>query len=169
MRLEITMRVKFARVGRHALSLIERLALRLVCVCVCATLAACATKNAPGAAKESGAAKLIVADIRVLFGETAGNACAVKLIAQAAVRVQPVGQPEEKEPRYLISAEQPQAPLEQWAAEPTFARAQLDELLAALGRKLVLSYGDRMACTERQCDWLVTTRAPTDPRNPVAE
>jgi hypothetical protein len=74
--------------------------------------------------KELGAKTLVLADIRVLFGETVGSACDVKLTAQADVRVQPIGQPEMKEPRFWVWAEQPQVPLEEWASEPARARVR---------------------------------------------
>ncbi|HQR72493.1 MAG TPA: hypothetical protein PLE54_17950 [Burkholderiaceae bacterium] len=110
--------------------------------------------------KDLGAKTLVLADIRVLFGEATGSACDVKLAAQADVRVQPIGQPEMKEPGFSVWAEQPQVPLEEWASEPARARRQLDELLATLGRKLIESYSDRMGCSERRCDWVATERPP---------
>lgn len=117
--------------------------------------------------KDLGAKTLVLADIRVLFGEATGSACDVKLAAQADVRVQPIGQPEMKEPRFSVWAEQPQVPLEEWASEPARARRQLDELLATLGKKLIESYSDRMGCSERRCDWDATVRPPPNRTAPL--
>jgi hypothetical protein len=111
-------------------------------------------------AKDLGAKTSILADISVLFRDVAGGSnCDVKLTAQAQVRVQPVGQPEMKEPSYSVWAEQLQVPLEEWASEPARARAQLDELLATLGRNLIGSYGDRMGCWQQRCEWDATERS----------
>lgn len=110
--------------------------------------------------KDLGAKSLILADIRVLFGETTGSSCDVTLAARADVRVQAVGHPETKEIRYSVRAEQAQVPLEAWASEPARARKRLDELLASLGRTLIESYSLRMGCSERPCYWHTSERAP---------
>jgi hypothetical protein len=65
-----------------------------------------------------------------------------------------------KEPSRTVRAEQPQVALEQWASDSARARAQLDELLATLGRNLVESYSDRMGCMQRKCEWDLTERSP---------
>jgi hypothetical protein len=111
--------------------------------------------------KDYGARTLILADVSVPVRDVAfGSDCDVKLVAQAQVRVQPIGQPEMKEPSYTVRAEQPQVPLEQWASDSARARAQLDELSATLGRNLVESYSDRMGCMQRKCEWDLTERSP---------
>ena len=117
---------------------------------------------------DHGAKTLILADISVFFRDVPGGSdCEVKLTAQAQVRVQPIGQPELKKPSFSVWAEQPQVPLEQWASEPARARTQLDELLSTLGRNLVWSYGDRMGCRQRRCDWDATEHRPPIRAAPV--
>jgi hypothetical protein len=105
--------------------------------------------------KDRGAKALILADVSVLLRDVAkGSDCELKLISEARVRAQWPGKPETNEPRYSLRVESPQAPLEQWAAEPARARAQLEELLASLGRNLIWSYGHRMGCSQRRCEWV---------------
>lgn len=111
--------------------------------------------------KDRGAKALILADVSVLLRDVArGSDCELKLITEARVRVQWLGKPETKEPRYSVQVETPQVPLEQWTAEPARARAQLDEVLASLGRNLTWSYGDRMGCSNRRCDWAMERPSP---------
>jgi hypothetical protein len=117
--------------------------------------------------KDRGVKALILADVSVVLRDVArGSDCDLKLVSEARIRVQRIGKPETKEPRYSVRAETPQVSLEQWAAEPARARAQLDELLAALGRNLIWSYGDRMGCSDRGCDW-ETGRPSPDRAAPV--
>ena len=111
--------------------------------------------------KDHGAPVLILADVSVLFRDVPGGGdCDVKLLGQAQVRVQPIGQPEMKKPRYSVWAERPQVPLEEWATDPERARVQLRELLLTLGRNLVESYSDRMGCFQRPCEWDASERPP---------
>jgi hypothetical protein len=101
----------------------------------------------------SGAPTVILADVFVVFGEFADSGCALRLVAQADVRVQPAGQPEMTTPRYRVWAERSEVPLAAWAADPELARQQYQALLRDLGGKLIDSYRQRMGCEDRGCDW----------------
>lgn len=100
----------------------------------------------------AGVTNVILADVHVQFGEMI-QGCKIKLVARADVRVQPLGQPEMMRPRFSVWAEQPDAPVEEWAANPDLARKELGALLEQLGGKLIDAYRDRMDCTERGCAW----------------
>lgn len=105
-----------------------------------------------GIGKRTGASHVILADVHVRFGEMV-QGCRIRLVAWADVRVQPPGQPEMIRPRFSVWAEQPDAPVEAWAANPDLARKELGVLLDQLGSKLIDAYRDRMDCAERGCDW----------------
>jgi hypothetical protein len=96
---------------------------------------------------------LVVADIQVVFGDMGSSNCTVKLAAIADVRVQPLGKPEMKMPRYSVWAAEDDVPIEDWAVHPEKARQELTVLLQKLAGQLVESYRDRMGCSEQPCDW----------------
>jgi hypothetical protein len=96
---------------------------------------------------------LVVADIQVVFGEMGSSNCTVKLAAIGDVRVQPLGKPAMKMPRYSVWAAEDDVPIEDWAVHPDKARQELTVLLQKLAGKLVDSYRDRMGCGELPCDW----------------
>lgn len=96
---------------------------------------------------------LVVADIQVVFGDLGSSNCTVKLAAIADVRVQPLGKPEMKNPRYSVWAAEDDVPIEDWAVHPENARQGLTLLLQKLAGQLVESYRERMGCGEQPCDW----------------
>lgn len=96
---------------------------------------------------------LVVADIQVVLGDMGSSNCTVKLAAIADVRVQPLGKPAMKMPRYSVWASEDDVPIEDWAVHPEKARQELTALLQKLAGKLVDSYRDRMGCGEQPCDW----------------
>lgn len=110
------------------------------------------TAEVIGIGNRAGVSHVILADVHVQFGEMV-QGCRIKLVARADVRVQPLGQPEMIQPRFSVWAEQPDAPVEDWAVNPDLARKELRALLDQLGGKLIDAYRDRMDCAERGCDW----------------
>lgn len=96
---------------------------------------------------------LVVADIQVVFGDIGPSNCSVKLAAIAEVRVQQIGKPAMKLPRYSVWAAEDDAPLEEWAVHPEQAQHALTVLLQQLAGHLVESYRSRMGCSEQPCDW----------------
>jgi hypothetical protein len=89
------------------------------------------------------ASKIVVADVRIRFGQVNRVRCAVKLVASAEVRVQPVERPEAVAPLFDAWAALDDVPVEDWARRPGAARDALDGLLRQVAVDLAKTYRQR--------------------------
>ena len=89
------------------------------------------------------ASKIVVADVRIRFGQVNRVRCAVKLVASAEVRVQPLERPEAVAPLFDAWAALDDVPVEDWARRPGAARDALDGLLRQVAADLAQSYRQR--------------------------
>jgi hypothetical protein len=89
------------------------------------------------------ASKIVVADVRIRFGQVNRVRCAVKLVASAEVRVQPLERPEAVAPLFDAWAALDDVPVEDWARRPGAARDALDGLLRQVAVDLARTYRQR--------------------------
>jgi hypothetical protein len=91
----------------------------------------------------AGTRSVIVADVRVRFGQVNQAQCVVKLIASAEVRVQPIDLPESAAPLFDVSAAVDEVAVKHWAHNPATARNELDRLLGQVAADLARNYRER--------------------------
>jgi hypothetical protein len=89
------------------------------------------------------ASKIVVADVHIRFGQVNRVRCAVKLVASAEVRVQPLERPEAVAPLFDAWAALDDVPVEDWARRPGAARDALDGLLRQVAVDLAKTYRQR--------------------------